>query len=176
MGMGARRHPKLVSLASHCFDARRETRHLAADGVLVEHALGHAAHQFGLCRLQRFGRTTLVATCDGLFDPPQVRPDPRFPRFVHQRPPNRLACAFLRSRRIGHIGFRFSYSTAIRSAVATIAHPHCQWTELTVRGILVTVFQKTRPCPRIGLLWQRANGKDGVQKGCLRAVSFHRHG
>jgi len=84
------------------FDPCSKARDLPGDGVFVQHALGHAAHHFGLGGLQSCCCGDLVTRGDRLFDFADEGTDTRTTRFVYSETGFVLASAFLGLGRISH--------------------------------------------------------------------------
>jgi hypothetical protein len=72
----------MVSDLDDGLNARRQARHLAGNGVLVQHPFGHTARQFWLGGFQCQSSSIGIARSDGLFDLAQEGADTRAARLV----------------------------------------------------------------------------------------------
>ena len=91
-----------VFLAFHGLDPSRQPGNPAGDSIAVRHALGDAAHHFGLGRREGRLGVGLVTLGDRVLDPAHVSPDAADPRAVDDGAALNLANAFLRRSITGH--------------------------------------------------------------------------
>src|SRR3569623_347688 len=88
--------------SGECYEPLGQPRALPRSGVLVQHALGDAAHQFGLNLRHRFGGGGLVAGGEGCFGLLHEGPNPADAVAVDLGPARVAADALLRLRRVRH--------------------------------------------------------------------------